>query len=814
MNNPKKHIVFSLAAILTFINTFSQEPTDCVNSVTICGNSNLNFNVNGIGTQELSPLNNSCSAQENNSIWLKVTVTTNGTLGFTLTPNSSNISEDYDFFVFGPNVPCNNLGQAIRCSTTNPAQANLSSNLTGMNGSETETSEGPGPSGNSFVKWLDVNAGETYYIAIDRPLGMSPFSLEWTGTAEFSEPPVNQVTSGTALNLETCDTLSPFEDGLSSFDLEVNSAPVIGGQTNMTVTYYENESDANLATNEIVGPYTNTSNPQTIYFRITDNATECYTLGEFNLNVNLGPAFNQPNNLELCDTQDDGDPMNGLTVFDLEMLTADITNGFSDQNLNISYHETLSDAEIGANALPQQFYNTTPNTQELFIRIEDPFNPDCRAITTSTLIVNPSPIANQTTLIQCDEDGIPEGFTTFNLTEIETEITEGAINSTVAFYLSQEDALADIPINANEFQNFQNPQIIFVTVTDNQTGCTSSTTLTLEASTTGANNAILEACDDDGSEDGFYTFTLSEASDTVLSNLPDNLDMTYYETYEAALLETNPLPDSYTNTTPNTQTIFARVENSNACYGISEVELKVHHLPNIETEAEANYCVNLSPETLTLTGGVIDDIPNNYYYNWSTGETTTTIEVDTPGTYTVRVTNTLGCYKDRTITVLPSNAATIESVEVVDASENNLITVFVSGDGAYEYALDAIDGPYQDSPTFTNVEAGLYTVYVRSKHDCGITEKMVSVIGFPKFFTPNGDGHNDFWQVTGLSQQMQFNSTIYIFNQYGKIIKELSPRSAGWDGTLNGKPLPSSDYWFSVTLGDGRNFTSHFALKR
>ena len=299
-----------------------------------------------------------------------------------------------------------------------------------------------------------------------------------------------------------------------------------------------------------------------------------------------------------------------------------------------------------------------------------------------------------------------------------------------------------------------------------------------------------------------------------LAGAPTGLDLQYYETYNNALIEANPLSSTFTNTIPYNQTIYARVENSNACYGISEVVLTVFELPNIETEFETQYCLNFFPETLTLNGGIINDLPNNYFYLWSTGEDTSTIEINVPGTYTVRVSNTNGCFKDRTITVLPSNIATVTNVEVVDASQNNSISIFVSGEGDYEYAFNDIIGPYQDSPIFEDVQPGLYTVYIRDKNNCGIIDELISVIGFPKFFTPNDDNNNDFWQVIGISSQFQASSSVLIFDRYGKLLKELNPLSVGWDGTFNGAKLPTSDYWFKVKLQDGRTFTSHFTLKR
>src|SRR5690606_12966804 len=127
-------------------------------------------------------------------------------------------------------------------------------------------------------------------------------------------------------------------------------------------------------------------------------------------------------------------------------------------------------------------------------------------------------------------------------------------------------------------------------------------------------------CDELDSEDGISTFDLNLIAAEMLLGLPEGIDIRFYENYENALLEQNELQPSYINTTPYSQTIFVRAENNNACYGISQVELTVLELPNIDIEDETLYCLNFFPETITLTGGIIDDSPSNYYYLWSTGE--------------------------------------------------------------------------------------------------------------------------------------------------------------------------------------------------
>ena len=112
-----------------------------------------------------------------------------------------------------------------------------------------------------------------------------------------------------------------------------------------------------------------------------------------------------------------------------------------------------------------------------------------------------------------------------------------------------------------------------------------------------------------------------------------------------------------------------------------------------------------------------------------------------------------------------------------------------------------------------HVFPGFYTIHVKDEI-CGVATLDIPVIGHPKFFTPNGDGYNDYWQIKGINANNQPNSTILIYDRYGKLLKQLLVQSNGWDGTFNGENLPNDDYWFAVTLQDGREYFNHFTLKR
>lgn len=157
-----------------------------------------------------------------------------------------------------------------------------------------------------------------------------------------------------------------------------------------------------------------------------------------------------------------------------------------------------------------------------------------------------------------------------------------------------------------------------------------------------------------------------------------------------------------------------------------------------------------------------------------------------------------------------------ELLSDLNAGPNNTITVLTEtlGIGDYEYAIDDELGPYQDQTLFEKIRPGIRTIYIRDKNNCGIAKIEVPVIGYKKFFTPNGDGIHDTWKILGIRADFQPKSKVYIFNRYGKLLKELDTLSNGWNGTYNGNPMPSTDYWFRVQLQDGREFKSHFSLVR
>lgn len=255
-------------------------------------------------------------------------------------------------------------------------------------------------------------------------------------------------------------------------------------------------------------------------------------------------------------------------------------------------------------------------------------------------------------------------------------------------------------------------------------------------------------------------------------------------------------------------TIYVRISLSNICFQIVTLNFVLVSKPIIPINDIEPLCEG---KNITLNAG------NNYNsYTWSTGETTQQITITQPGNYSVIVTENHGtttCNSTKNFVVVNSNIATIQKIISSDWTENNnTITVLLhnNSQGDYEYSLNGIE--FQNSNVFSNLEAGDYTVFVRDKNGCGIVSEELYLLMYPKFFTPNGDGYNDFWKIK-LSEN-EPNLTVKIFDRYGKFLKQFGTNSMGWDGKHLGKDVPSSDYWFVVTRENGKEYKGHFSLKR
>lgn len=193
-----------------------------------------------------------------------------------------------------------------------------------------------------------------------------------------------------------------------------------------------------------------------------------------------------------------------------------------------------------------------------------------------------------------------------------------------------------------------------------------------------------------------------------------------------------------------------------------------------------------------------------------------------PGNYTLTVTDLsiFGCPSEPVlftvnVSMPPSSISYTIAGWFTDDQTITVTAIPSSGDGTnFLYSLDGASP--QTSNVFTNVSPGSHEISVSDANGCGSTIPIAAkLVNGPKFFTPNGDGYNDTWNITEMP--IQENPKLFIFDRYGKFLKQLFPNGPGWDGTFNGYALPADDYWFSISYSENgvlKEYRSHFSLKR
>ena len=637
--------------------------------------------------------------------------------------------------------------------------------------------------------------------------------------------------------LEECD--DEVADETTEFDLTVKNDEITAGNIDWEVIYYETQEDALAGTNAIENPeaYTNTAiagnaaNPQTLHVAVV-NIEGCIAYTTLTIRVLPNPTpSTDAEDIELCDYDNPGDQ---IEVFDITINEAYIING--ELGVSAAYYESLENAtdEIDPIVNPTTYSNIELGQQTIYVRVTNDTT-GCFTIVTFDVIVNPLPdIGDVPDVIACEIN--TDGFFDFDLETVTSELlgAQDPANFTVTYHETQEDADNGENALVSPYTNLTNPQQLFVNITNNLTGCNiTGAGFNIEVQEAAIANgdgvpAELIICDDPNTaNDGFAQFNLTDLDAQILDGQdPVNFTVTYYATIEDAEASTNPLPTSFENTS-NPQTIFVRVDNDtnvdDQCYDITDATLLVNLLPEFTLEDSYMACVDVNGTELIGPTVMLIDLPvNEYTFEWINpmGDLEATTAAHTPlmgGIYTAVATDILtGCRKEVTTEVIPSSPAIVEAVVTTLAfAEEHVIEANAVGSGDYEYRLD--DGPWQLDGTFTDVSPGEHIVTVRDLNGCGIGTKSVLVIDYPRFFTPNGDGYNDTWQIIGIDTRPL--STIYIFDRYGKLLKQLSPLSEGWDGTFNGKPLPATDYWFSVKYEEPgteiiKTFRAHFSLKR
>lgn len=213
--------------------------------------------------------------------------------------------------------------------------------------------------------------------------------------------------------------------------------------------------------------------------------------------------------------------------------------------------------------------------------------------------------------------------------------------------------------------------------------------------------------------------------------------------------------------------------------------------------------------TLQVSGG---QPPYTYSLdNFAISQTSTTFAITQSNLYNFSVQDALGCIRTLSVPVLIPENLTAQMVVI----NSNQIDVFVNG-GTPPFLFSFNDEPATSSSRFTVTRSGTYTVTVTDAVGCVAQDTLFfecEPLFIPNFFTPNGDGINDFWYPSGLGCTP--NIEVVIYDRFGRQIARFKGDVAGWDGTFNGQDMPGNDYWFEINtrIGDVP-IVGHFNLFR
>ncbi|MFG6685658.1 T9SS type B sorting domain-containing protein [Mariniflexile sp. HNIBRBA6329] len=581
----------------------------------------------------------------------------------------------------------------------------------------------------------------------------------------------------------------------SSFNVSNIESQVLGGQTDKTITYIDGSGKSY---NTLPNPFTNTiKDRETITVRVSHkNNPCCYSETSFDLIVNPLPNTNNIADINLCD-----DDTDGFALFNLQQVKTDVIG--TETNIQVEFfHQNGQQIVPPLNAIN----NLVVNEELITVKTKNT-DSNCSTEKTFKLIVNPLPIANPLQeLIGCDDnnDGISEYFDTTN---IQSQVLGNQTGMEVTYFKTNGNQLpSSLP---NPYTNtISNQEIITVRVTNTQTSCYAETPLVLK---TASQPQILKpsnryACDE-GS--GYANFDIANIGTEIIGN-QNGLRITYFDPVGNQL--SSPFSTSFKNTTAWYQTIYVKVENelNSLCYSETSFDLVVNNLPAVTIE-DTYFLCNLEPSLAISVKNNLD----SYTWEYQDGtiiSNTYEANLEKAGGYKLTVgenKNGIYCENSFDFELIRSELPNITNVEYQELSDENFIQVNASGDGDFEYSIDGVN--FQNSNTFNNILGGIYTVFVRDELGCGNDSEKVTIIDYPKYFTPNNDNVNDTWHIKGITDFP--NVEVYIYDRYGKLLKKLNINSIGWDGTFRGEKMVPTDYWFTVKLNNETEFKGHFSLR-
>lgn len=408
----------------------------------------------------------------------------------------------------------------------------------------------------------------------------------------------------------------------------------------------------------------------------------------------------------------------------------------------------------------------------------------------------------EVTLVQCDLDGIDDGLTTFNLRESIALFSGGNPDINAYFFETREGAESGTGVLDDQaYRNTVTGQVVYARAFQNP-DCASIITVHLE---TQVQEVPLQVDRVPVCLDRIPVLAVELDSRQLFEYLgqayPGADSYGLYRTASDALLETQPVAAGIVFLGPmDGNRFWYRLEQANQCDRIGIIEMAYRLPPDTPAEVEVTLC----------NGEALLSAPEGFAaYLWEDGTQGQSLRVSAQGSYRVTF-EAEGCLREQHFTVSEPQTFSVEEVMVRDFRQANRLEVVVASEGQpIRYSIDG-GATFQDRPTFDGLDPGVYGLVVQD--DCTVYETDVLVGGLPAFFSPNGDGRNDRWKLE--NSRFFTGYTLDIFDRYGRLLARLFEGDPEWDGRSGGRPQPADDYWYRLTLPQGRVIQGHFALIR
>ncbi len=490
-----------------------------------------------------------------------------------------------------------------------------------------------------------------------------------------------------------------------------------------------------------------------VVIEIPINNSICTIEDDINITLSSTQSAGPISDYELCDDVSN----DGFEIFDLSTKTNEVLSTVPTANYNVTYHFLNSQAVNNTNAVVAPFQNVA-SPQTIFVRVED-IDSGCLAFTSFNIVVNPLPTITTPTDLDICDDQTADGFTTIDLSQKDDEITNGQTNLVVTYYLTQSDADSGSNAIPLPYVNTNQTEQLFVRVVNSQTGCSNTTTLTvniLDNPVINTDDHYIDACDPE--HDGFANFNLNTIIAEVLEGIT-GVSVTFYETQEDALTGANPIidPTNYANTTFEEQILYIRVvDNNTGCASVTPIEIHANllltgtnirdfSLCDIDNDGTEDFDLN----NVALT--IINDIPDITitFYETETDRDNQTNPIDTSQPYTPSYPQTL---------YISLNSLTCTDVAEIELTLNPVFEFTTIGtvevcdedqDGFTSIDLSQFDASVSDNQT------GFTVSYFESQSDAN-----ANINPLPPFYTNISNPQNIYTRIqfdeTGCSGKNEF----------------------------------------------------------